>query len=105
MSDPHRNATTASSIESRTCWPCPVRSRASSAAVIACAATTPVSLSGDDGAHQPRPLLIAECVLAMEFQASAEDIQRTIHAHPTLSEAVHEASLAADKRAIHGLNR
>jgi dihydrolipoamide dehydrogenase len=60
------------------------------------------------GVHIVGPLageLIAECVLAMEFQASAEDIQRTIHAHPTLSEAVHEASLAADKRAIHGLNR
>jgi dihydrolipoamide dehydrogenase len=49
--------------------------------------------------------LIAEAVLAMEFSASAEDIQRTIHAHPTLSEALHEASLAADKRAIHGINR
>ena len=47
----------------------------------------------------------AEAVLAMEFSASAEDIQRTIHAHPTLSEALHEASLAADKRAIHGINR
>jgi dihydrolipoamide dehydrogenase len=49
--------------------------------------------------------LIAEAVLAMEFSASAEDIQRTIHAHPTLSEVLHEASLAADKRAIHGINR
>jgi dihydrolipoamide dehydrogenase len=49
--------------------------------------------------------LIAEAVLAMEFSASAEDIQRTIHAHPTLSEALHEASLSADKRAIHGINR
>ena len=49
--------------------------------------------------------LIAEAVLAMEFQASAEDIQRTIHAHPTLSESLHEASLSADKRAIHGINR
>ena len=46
MSDPQRNATTASSMESRTCCPSPVRSRASNAAVIACAATTPVSLSG-----------------------------------------------------------
>ncbi|MGH8197301.1 MAG: dihydrolipoyl dehydrogenase [Steroidobacteraceae bacterium] len=44
--------------------------------------------------------LIAEAVLAMEYSASSEDIQRTIHAHPTLSEAVHEAALAADKRAI-----
>jgi dihydrolipoamide dehydrogenase len=49
--------------------------------------------------------LIAEAVLAMEFSASAEDIQRTIHAHPTLSEAFHEAALAVDKRAIHGINR
>ena len=40
------NATTASSMASRTCWPAPVRSRASSAAVIACAAVTAVSLSG-----------------------------------------------------------
>jgi dihydrolipoamide dehydrogenase len=45
--------------------------------------------------------LIAEAVLAMEFAGSAEDIARTCHAHPTLSEAVHEASLAVDKRAIH----
>ena len=45
--------------------------------------------------------LIAECVLAMEYQASSEDLARTIHAHPTLSEAVHEAALAVDKRAIH----
>jgi dihydrolipoamide dehydrogenase len=45
--------------------------------------------------------LIAEAVLAMEFAGSAEDIARTCHAHPTLSEAVHEAALAVDKRAIH----
>jgi dihydrolipoamide dehydrogenase len=45
--------------------------------------------------------MIAEAVLAMEFGASAEDIARTCHAHPTLSEAVKEAALAADKRAIH----
>jgi dihydrolipoyl dehydrogenase len=60
------------------------------------------------GVHIVGPLageLIAEAVLAMEFSASAEDIQRTIHAHPTLSEALHEASLAADKRSIHGINR
>ena len=60
------------------------------------------------GVHIVGPLageLIGEAVLAMEFSASAEDIQRTIHAHPTLSEALHEASLAADKRAIHGINR
>lgn len=45
--------------------------------------------------------LIAECVVAMEFQASSEDLARIVHAHPTLSEAVHEAALAVDKRAIH----
>ncbi|HEX5314955.1 MAG TPA: dihydrolipoyl dehydrogenase [Gammaproteobacteria bacterium] len=49
--------------------------------------------------------LIAEAVLAMEYRASAEDIQRTMHAHPTLSEAMHEAALAVDKRAIHVVNR
>jgi dihydrolipoamide dehydrogenase len=49
--------------------------------------------------------LIAEAVLAMEFSASSEDLQRTVHAHPTLSEAIHEAALAADKRAIHAINR
>jgi dihydrolipoamide dehydrogenase len=60
------------------------------------------------GVHIVGPVageLIAEAVLAMEFSASAEDLQRTIHAHPTLSEALHEAALAADKRAIHGINR
>jgi dihydrolipoamide dehydrogenase len=45
--------------------------------------------------------LIAEAVVAMEFQASAEDLARTCHAHPTLSEVVREAALAVDKRAIH----
>jgi len=45
--------------------------------------------------------MIAEAVLAMEFGASAEDIARTCHAHPTLSEAVKEAAMAVDKRAIH----
>src|ERR1700685_2137277 len=49
--------------------------------------------------------LISEAVLAMEYSASTEDIQRTIHAHPTLSEAIHEAALAVDKKAIDGLNR
>ena len=46
MSEAHRNASTASSIDSRTCCPSPVRSRASSAAVIACDAVIAVSLSG-----------------------------------------------------------
>ncbi len=60
------------------------------------------------GLHIVGPMageLIAEAVLAMEFSASAEDLQRTIHAHPTLTEALHEAALSADKRAIHALNR
>ncbi|MCR6702340.1 MAG: dihydrolipoyl dehydrogenase [Dokdonella sp.] len=48
--------------------------------------------------------LVAECVVAMEFKGSAEDMARIIHAHPTLSEAVHEAALAVDKRAIHKAN-
>ena len=45
--------------------------------------------------------LIAECVVAMEFKGSSEDLARIVHAHPTLSEAVHEAALAVDKRSIH----
>jgi dihydrolipoamide dehydrogenase len=60
------------------------------------------------GVHIIGPMageLIAEAVLAMEFRASAEDLQRTIHAHPTLSEALHEAALGADKRAIDMINR
>jgi dihydrolipoyl dehydrogenase len=46
--------------------------------------------------------LIAEAVAALEFKASSEDIARIIHAHPTLSEVLHEAALAVDKRALHG---
>ncbi len=60
------------------------------------------------GVHIIGPLageLIAEAVLAMEYSASSEDLQRTIHAHPTLSEALHEAASAADKRAIDNINR
>ena len=60
------------------------------------------------GVHIIGPLageLIAEAVLAMEYSASSEDLQRTIHAHPTLSEALHEAALAADKRAIDNINK
>lgn len=45
--------------------------------------------------------LISEAVVAMEFSASAEDLARTIHAHPSLAETLHEAALAVDKRAIH----
>ncbi|GAB4192138.1 MAG: dihydrolipoyl dehydrogenase [Wenzhouxiangellaceae bacterium] len=48
--------------------------------------------------------LIAECVVTMEFAGSAEDLARIVHAHPTLSEAVHEAALHVDKRAIHRAN-
>jgi dihydrolipoamide dehydrogenase len=60
------------------------------------------------GVHICGPMageLIGEAVLAMEFQASTEDLQRTIHGHPTLTEAVHEAALAVDRRAIHAINR
>ncbi len=45
--------------------------------------------------------LIAEAAAAMEYGASSEDIARTCHAHPTLAEAVHEAALDVEKRAIH----
>ena len=51
---------------------------------------------GPDAGH-----LIAEIAIAMEFGASAEDVARTCHAHPGLSEAVKEAALAVDGRAIH----
>ena len=45
--------------------------------------------------------LIGQAVMAMEFDASSEDIARTVFAHPTLSEALHEAALAVDHRALH----
>ncbi len=70
-----------------------------------------VSAVDDDeilGVHIVGPMageLIAEAVLAMEFSSSTEDIQRTIHAHPSLAEAIHEASLAADKRALNFPNK
>jgi dihydrolipoamide dehydrogenase len=60
------------------------------------------------GVHIVGPMageLIAEAVLALEFSASTEDLQRTIHAHPSLAEAVHEAALAADNRALNYMNR
>jgi dihydrolipoamide dehydrogenase len=60
------------------------------------------------GVHVIGPMageLIAEAVLAMEYSASTEDLQRTMHAHPTLSEAMHEAALNADKLAIDIPNR
>jgi dihydrolipoamide dehydrogenase len=70
-----------------------------------------ISAVDDDellGVHIVGPMageLIGEAVLAMEFSASTEDIQRTIHAHPSLSESIHEAALAADKRALNFMNR
>ncbi|MDD2860745.1 MAG: dihydrolipoyl dehydrogenase [Acidiphilium sp.] len=56
------------------------------------------------GAHIIGPdagTIIAELVMAIEFGASAEDVARTSHAHPTLNEAVKEAALAVDGRALH----
>jgi dihydrolipoyl dehydrogenase len=69
-----------------------------------------VKILAEDGSDRVRGVhiigpdagtLIAEAALAMEFGASAEDIARTCHAHPTLNEAVKEAALAAEGRAIH----
>lgn len=68
--------------------------------VLACAKTDRIL-----GVHMIGPMvseLVAEAVAAMEFKASSEDIARIVHAHPTLSEVLHEAALAADKRALHG---
>ena len=56
------------------------------------------------GVHIVGPMaseLIAECVVAMEFRASSEDLARICHAHPSLSEATKEAALAVDKRALN----
>jgi dihydrolipoamide dehydrogenase len=70
-----------------------------------------ISSSEDDevlGIHIVGPMageLISEAVLAMEFTASTEDIQRTIHAHPSLAEAIHEAALSVDKKALNAINR
>jgi dihydrolipoamide dehydrogenase len=67
--------------------------------ILACAKTDKVL-----GVHIIAPdagTIIHEVVSAMEYQASAEDIARTCHAHPTLNEAVKEAALAVDGRAIH----
>ena len=68
--------------------------------VLACAKTDRIL-----GVHIIGPFaseLIAEAVVAMEFAATSEDIARIVHAHPSLSEVLHEACLAADKRALHG---
>jgi dihydrolipoamide dehydrogenase len=70
-----------------------------------------ISAKDDDevlGVHVIGPMageLIGEATLAMEYSASTEDIQRTMHAHPTLSEAIHEAALSVDKKAIDAINR
>ena len=49
--------------------------------------------------------MVNEAVFAMSMEATAEDLARTVHAHPTLGEAMHEAALASDRRAIHKANR
>lgn len=70
-----------------------------------------ISAVDDDevlGVHIVGPMageLIGEAVLAMEFDASTEDIQRTIHAHPSLAEAIHEAALAVDNKALNFPNK
>ena len=70
-----------------------------------------ISAKDDDeilGVHIIGPMageLIAEAVLALEFSASTEDLQRTIHAHPSLAEAVHEAALAVDNKALNFPNK
>ena len=59
------------------------------------------------GVHMTGPQcseLIGQAVMAMELGASSEDIALTIFAHPTLSEAFHEAALSVDNRAIHAIN-
>jgi dihydrolipoamide dehydrogenase len=69
------------------------------AKILACSKTDRVlgaQILGPDAGH-----LIAEIVLGIEFSAAAEDIARTSHAHPTLSEVVKEAALDVDKRALH----
>jgi dihydrolipoamide dehydrogenase len=56
------------------------------------------------GVHMIGPYvseMISEAVVAMEFAASSEDIARIVHAHPSLSEVLHEAALSVDKRALH----
>jgi len=59
------------------------------------------------GVHMCGPVvseLIAEAVVAMEFKGSSEDLARIVHAHPTLSEVVHEAALSVDKRSLNKAN-
>jgi dihydrolipoamide dehydrogenase len=60
------------------------------------------------GVHIIGPMaseILQQAVIAMEFEASAEDLARTIYAHPSLSESLHEAALAVDNRAIHAINK
>ncbi len=60
------------------------------------------------GVHMVGPYvseLLSEAVLALEFAATCEDIALTMHGHPTLAEAFHEAVLSVDGRAIHGVNK
>lgn len=60
------------------------------------------------GAHMIGPYvseLLSEAVLALEYGATCEDIALTMHGHPSLSETFHEAVLAVDGRAIHGINK
>ena len=70
-----------------------------------------ISSKDDDeilGVHIVGPMageLISEAVLALEFSASTEDLQRTIHAHPSLAEAIHEAALAVDNKALNFPNK
>jgi dihydrolipoamide dehydrogenase len=56
------------------------------------------------GAHIVGPFaseLIGELAIAFEYSASAEDVARSVHAHPTLAEVIKEAALAVDKRSLH----
>lgn len=60
------------------------------------------------GAHIVGPMaseLIQELVVAMEYKAASEDIARIVHGHPGLGEAIHEAALAVDGRALHKINK
>lgn len=67
--------------------------------ILACAETDRILGVHIIGANASE--LIAEAVVAMEFGAASEDLARICHAHPTLSEVVHEAALAVDKRPLH----
>jgi dihydrolipoamide dehydrogenase len=68
--------------------------------ILACAKTDRIL-----GLHMIGPMvseLVTEGVLSLEFRAAAEDLARIVHAHPSLSEVIHEAALAVDKRPLHG---